>query len=135
MRILERPSPVLVTLVRHQVDRLGDARVWRGPRSAQVVEPPQNVVVPARGKRTLRPRRGPLELPIDGDNLSGRSRSEQAALEEIFLSAKASAGDVRPWTLRLSYSSSPSSTQIVVWNDDRWLRGASQFQPPSLNCS
>ena len=35
----------------------------------------------------------------------------------------------------LSYSSNPSSTQIVVWKDDRWLRGASQFQPPSLNCS
>jgi hypothetical protein len=28
-----------------------------------------------------------------------------------------------------------ASTQIVVWNDDRLLGGASQFQPPSSNCS
>src|ERR1700737_5502485 len=41
MRILERPSPVLVTLLRHQIDRLGDALVWREGRSAQVVEPPR----------------------------------------------------------------------------------------------
>src|SRR2546427_3428618 len=100
MRILERPSPVLVALLRHQIDRLGDALVWREARFAQVVEPPQDVVVPASGKRTLRPRGGPPEFPIEVDNLSSRSRSEQAALEEIFLSAKASAGDVRHRTLR-----------------------------------
>src|SRR5437870_2846314 len=100
MRILERPSPVLVALLRHQIDRLGDALVWREARSAQVVEPPQDVVVPARGKRTLGPRGGPPEFPIEVDNLSSRSRSEQAALEEIFLSAKASAGNVRHRTLR-----------------------------------
>jgi hypothetical protein len=35
--------------------------------------------------------------------------------------------------LAFSYSSSPSSTQIVEWNDDRTLGGASQFQPPSCN--
>jgi hypothetical protein len=94
--------------------------------------------VPAFGKRTLRPRRPrgrPPEFPIEVDNLSGRSRSEQAALEKIFLSPNASAGDFRHLTLRPSYSSNPSSTQIVVWNDDRWLRGDSQFQPPSPNCS
>src|SRR6185436_1720768 len=37
--------------------------------------------------------------------------------------------------LAVSYPNNPSSTQIVVWNDDRWLGGALQFQPPSLNCS
>src|SRR5204862_4252774 len=100
MRILERPSPVLVALLRHQIDRLGDALVWREARSAQVVESPQDVVVPARGKRTLRPRGGPPEFPIEADNLSGRSRSEQPTLEEIFLSPKASADDVRSWPLR-----------------------------------
>src|SRR2546427_4076024 len=52
MRVLERPSPVLVTLPRYQIDRLGDALVGREARPAQVVEPPQDVVVPARGKRT-----------------------------------------------------------------------------------
>src|SRR2546423_9668271 len=79
MRVLERPPPVLVALLRHQIDRLGDALVWREARSAQVVESPQDVVVPARGKRTLRPRGGPPEFPIEGDNLSSRSRSEEAA--------------------------------------------------------
>ena len=34
-----------------------------------------------------------------------------------------------------SNSRSPSRTQIVVWNDDRLLGGAAQFQPPSANCS
>src|SRR5262249_58599180 len=34
-----------------------------------------------------------------------------------------------------SYSSSPSSTQIVVWYDDTALFGASQFHPPSASCS
>jgi hypothetical protein len=30
----------------------------------------------------------------------------------------------RSLDVALSYSSNPSSTQIVVWHDDRWLRGA-----------
>ena len=29
----------------------------------------------------------------------------------------------------------PPSTQMVEWNDDRVLGGASQFQPPSASCS
>src|SRR5665213_1758044 len=99
VRILERPSPVRVTLLRHQRDRLGGALVWHDARSAQVVETPQDVVVPASGKRTLRPRGGPPEFPVEVDNLSSRSRSEEAALEEIVLSAKASAGHVRHRTL------------------------------------
>jgi hypothetical protein len=33
------------------------------------------------------------------------------------------------------YSKNPSRTQIVVWNGDHLLGGASQFQPPSSNCS
>src|SRR6185503_15439664 len=84
-----------------QIDRFGDALVRSDARSAQVVERPQDVVVPARRKRTLRPRGGPPELPIDVDDLSSRSRSEQAALEEILLSAKPSGGDVGRRTLRL----------------------------------
>ena len=101
MRILERPSPILVTFRRHQIERLGDALVRSGARSAQVVEPPQDVVVPARGKRTLRPRGRFPKFSIEGDHLSSRSRSEQATLEEVFLSATASTGDVRRQTLRL----------------------------------
>ena len=42
------------------------------------------------------------------------------------------AADFRP---ARSYSSSPSSTQIVVWKEERLLLGASQFQPPSSSCS
>jgi hypothetical protein len=37
--------------------------------------------------------------------------------------------------LRPKVDSSPSSTQMVVWNEDRRLLGASQFQPPSSSCS
>src|SRR5260370_33674309 len=36
------------------------------------------------------------------------------------------AADLRP---ARSYWSSPSSTQMVVWNEERRLLGASQFQP------
>src|SRR5262245_26356297 len=34
-----------------------------------------------------------------------------------------------------SYSNNPSRTQIVELKEDRLLGGASQFQPPSSNCS
>src|SRR4051812_8830920 len=46
MRILERPAPVIKTLALHQIDRVGDALVRCDARAAQVVESPQNVVVP-----------------------------------------------------------------------------------------
>src|SRR5437764_12557288 len=46
MRVLERPSAVFVAFLRYQIDGLGDALVRREARSAQVVERPQNVVVP-----------------------------------------------------------------------------------------
>src|SRR5262249_53884606 len=55
------------------------------------------------------------------------------------LRALVSAADLRP---ARSYTSSPSSTQMVVWNEERLLFGrfaetstASQFQPPSSSCS
>src|SRR5579862_7981639 len=100
MRILERPSSVRVAFLRHQIDRLRNALVRRDARSTQTVESPQDVVMPARGERQLGPRRRLSGLAVRCDDLSGRSRSEQATLEEILLSAKAGGGDVRPRTLR-----------------------------------
>src|SRR5258707_310155 len=100
MRVLERPTPVFVALLPHQIDRLGHALVGRDAGAPQVVQSPQDVVVPARGERNLGPRRFDSGLAVRSDDLSGRSRSEQAALEEVLLSAKASASDVGPRTLR-----------------------------------
>src|SRR5213078_862385 len=65
----------------------------------QVVQPPQDVVVPTRWEGNVGPRRLLASLAIHGDDLAGRSRFEQAPLEEILLSAKASGSDVGPRTL------------------------------------
>src|SRR5260370_26831305 len=72
MGVLERPTPVFVALLPHQIDRLGHALVASDAGPPQVVQSPQDVVVPSRGKRTLRPRGGPPEFPIEVDNLSSR---------------------------------------------------------------
>src|SRR5262245_4527290 len=52
---IERPSPVLVTSLLHQLDRLGEALVGFGTGAPQVVEPPQHVIVPGGRKREARP--------------------------------------------------------------------------------
>ena len=100
MRILERPTPVFVALLPHQIDCLGDALVGCDAGPSQVVQSPQDVVVPARGERNLGPCRSPPVLrsvpmicPVDRDRNRRRSR-------RILLSAKASGGDVGPRTLR-----------------------------------
>ena len=102
MRVLERPTPVSVALLPHQIDRLGHALVGCDAGPPQVVQSPQDVVVPARGERSLGPSRFLARFPVQRDDLSGRSRSEQAALEEVVISAKASAngeiGNVRKVT-------------------------------------
>src|SRR3954452_25457196 len=50
MRVLEWPAPVTMTLAVHQIDRVDDALVRCDARPAQVVESPQDVVVPSRRK-------------------------------------------------------------------------------------
>src|SRR5437899_1096556 len=45
---LERPPAVAVALRRDQLDRLGHALVGRNASAAQVLQPPQRIVVPPR---------------------------------------------------------------------------------------
>src|SRR5258705_980188 len=77
-----------------------------------------------------------MTLPVPRERNMRRSRRYFSAL----LRALVTAADLPP---ARSYSSSPSSTQMVVWNEERRLGGrfedkkghASQFQPPSSSCS
>ena len=86
---------------RHQIDRLGRcARRARRRPGAGSRAPTGCRSASAWGTKSGSTRRG-AGLAIEGDDLSGRSRSEQAALEEIFLSAKASGGDIGHRSLRL----------------------------------
>ena len=66
--VLERPSPVLLPLLRHQLDGLGDAFVGFDAGAAQVVQTPQHVVVPRGRKRELRPvaDRSPRRMTASG---------------------------------------------------------------------
>ena len=57
VRILERPAAKPISLARDHIDGLGGAIVGFDAGSPQIVQPPQDVVVPARGERNLRPRR------------------------------------------------------------------------------
>jgi hypothetical protein len=68
-------------------------------------------------------------------DLAGRAPPEERALEQVLLASPSGPRDLRTDPTARSYSSSPSSTQIVVWYDERRLFGASQFQPPSSSCS
>src|SRR5438309_11898066 len=58
MRVLERPTPVLVALLPYQIDRFGHAVVGRDAGPPQVVQSPQDVVVPSAWgtkSRSMRP--------------------------------------------------------------------------------
>ena len=84
--------------------------------------------MPERWKRELRPGRI--------DDLARRQPSEKTTFEEgIVARFRASVTDgVAPNAD--SNASSPSRTQMVVWNDERSEpRSASQFHPPSASCS
>src|SRR5438034_7251023 len=67
-------------------------------------------------------------FPVDRDRNRCRSRRYSCPRRRASLTV-----DGPPFAF--SYSKSPSSTQIVELNDDRLLGGASQFHPPSSNCS
>src|SRR5436190_1261985 len=94
MRVLERPAALLVALRSHQLDGLGRAPVGGDAGPPQVVQTPEDVVVPARGERQLRPGRLPPGLAIGFDDLSGGPRSQEAAFEEVLLSAQPRGRDV-----------------------------------------
>src|SRR5579863_7601777 len=87
---LERPSTLIVALRCDDLDRLGDAFVRLHAGAPQVLEPPQQVVMPPRWKGEARPVSAALAIPLD--HLAGRSSAQQAALEEVFLPAQARRG-------------------------------------------
>src|SRR5439155_7035285 len=87
---LERPPAVGVALRRDQLDRLGHALVGRDAGAAQVLQPPQHVVVPPRREREAGP--GGPALAISLDDLARRPPAEEAALEEVLLPAEPGLG-------------------------------------------
>src|SRR5437870_8593712 len=82
---LERPPAVAIALRRDQKRRFGHALVGRDAGAAQVVQPPQHVVVPPGREGEPGPRGAALAVPLD--RLAGRPPSEEAALEEGLLPA------------------------------------------------
>jgi hypothetical protein len=110
MKEVEQPSPVLVAALNHGFNGVTDAAVGFESCIPQTVESAQDVVVPKRREREPKP----------------------AFVDDFAGSDFATAADL---CFARSYSSSPSSTQTVVWNEERRLLGASQFQPPSSSCS
>src|SRR6266700_1987018 len=75
MKEVERPAPVLVAALNHGFDGFPDAAVGFDSRIAQIIESPQNVVVPKR-------RKGEAQ-PAFVDDFAGSQRAEHAALEQI----------------------------------------------------
>src|SRR6266496_3228384 len=80
---LKRPQPIAVTLRGDQLDSLGHPLFVHNAGAAQVLESPQNVVVPPRRERETRPREATLAISLD--HLAGRPAAEEAALEKILL--------------------------------------------------
>jgi hypothetical protein len=61
--------------------------------AAQVIEPPEHVVVPPRRKGKARPRGAALVISLN--HFAGRSSAEEAAFEEILLAPYTSRGHLR----------------------------------------
>src|ERR687895_799573 len=100
---MERPSPVLMPPLRHKADGLGH---------------------PVGNENRVQLR----SITSPDDNLRNMRRSRRYSCARTRASVTAA---VAPFAF--SYSRSPSSTQIVVWNEERTEPlSASQFQPPSL---
>src|SRR5260221_8335303 len=90
---LERPPAVAIALRRDQKGRLGHALVGRDAGAAQVVQPPQHVVVPPRREGEAGPCGAALAISLD--HLARRPPAEEAALEEVLLPAEPGRGHVR----------------------------------------
>jgi hypothetical protein len=103
---IEWPSSIGPALGFDDPDGVGDAFVVRAIRSHQIVERAQNVVVIARRKGEFKERR-------IGD-LARRAPAEEVTLEEVVLGRRRAAVMRADGPATRSYSSSPSSTQIVV---------------------
>ena len=90
---LERPPAVGIALGRDQLDRLGHPLVGRDAGAAQVLQPPQHVVVPPRREGETGERCA--GFAASGNDLTGRSPAEETALEEVLLPAETGLGDLR----------------------------------------
>src|SRR5579859_1036592 len=84
--VLQRPAAVAITFGLDQLKRLGQPFVRRGASAAQVFEPAQYVVVP--------PARKGEACPGGVDDLTGRAPPQQAALQQVFLTAQAGLPDL-----------------------------------------
>jgi hypothetical protein len=75
MKQVERPSPVLVATLNHDFYRFADTMIGIDSCILQMIESPQNVIVPKRGKGETQ--------PAFVDDFAGSKRSEHAAFEQI----------------------------------------------------
>src|SRR5436190_3806978 len=89
MGLIEGPSSVLVSTPYHQVDGFVRPFIGLHARLSQVLQAPQDVVVPTRWKRESCPTRSRI-LPIALDDLSGGQRPEEAAFQQVLLPPKSS---------------------------------------------
>ena len=100
---IDGPAPVLVAALDHDFDGLTNAAVGLDSRIPQIVEAPQDVVVPERRKREAE--------PAFVDDFAGSKRAEHAALVQIVFASLAGLRDSRQFRPARSYASSPSSTR------------------------
>ena len=73
MNEVQRPAPVLVAALNYDFDGVADAAVGFDARTPQMIESPQDVVVPKRREREAE--------PAFVDHFAGSKRAEHAALE------------------------------------------------------
>ena len=135
MRRIEHPATIGLAPALDDAQGFVHAGVVLDVGSPEVVERTKHVVVVPGRERKQQERRT--------RDLAGRAPPEERALEQVILASPSGTRDLRngpDGEARITCSSArssggPSSTQIVVWYDERRLFGASQFQPPSSSCS
>src|SRR5438874_6422560 len=87
MNEVERPTPVLVAALNYGFDGPTDAAVGFDSCIPQIIESPQDVVVPKRREREAE--------PAFVDDFAGSKRAEHAALEQIVFGPFAGLSDGR----------------------------------------
>ena len=130
---VEQPHAVRSLLAAHVVDRLPQSRVARAVTEVgggpEVVQGPQHVVAASGWARRTTGTSSSAGSPEPRRRKSCRCRRYSSP-------ARRAARESGVPPVARSCSSSPSSTLIVVWNDERVEPlGRSQFQPPSSSRS
>ena len=121
---VEQPAAVGLPLRLHDFHCLRHPGIRVRARPPEVVERAQHVVVPVVRKSEVEIRRL--------DDLAGALAAEQAAFEQVLLAAAPGLRAPADPPVARSNSSRPSSTLMVVSNEDRTDPfSTSQFQPPS----